>query len=227
MSKGKFEPLRRLDDILRIIPADMLEFLSYESKLGKSLKKTLRHFDGEKLLEEAEAVAEWLSGMNDILRGTGAEYRIKSLESIRDKYERSRNIQGSQACRVFNDILGLRFLCDSYKGFLCAGKEPFRVVDMSEGKANDDGYKGVHIYYQLNSIHYPIEIQLHTIKDSQINAFLHDNVYKKGLSSNIGRRIRENEEGSLENGDGLKRIPSDIVLPENTLHIPNGKIIEP
>lgn len=33
---------------------------------------------------------------------------------------------------------------------------------MSHGKANDDGYRGVHVYYQLDNFHYPIEIQYNT-----------------------------------------------------------------
>ena len=30
---------------------------------------------------------------------------------------------------------------------------------MSKGKSNDDGYRGVHVYYQKDNKHYPIEIQ--------------------------------------------------------------------
>ena len=29
---------------------------------------------------------------------------------------------------------------------------------MSSGKANDDGYRGVHVYFQLDNTHYPKEI---------------------------------------------------------------------
>ncbi len=34
---------------------------------------------------------------------------------------------------------------------------------MSNGKAADDGYRGVHAYYQKSGKHYPIEIQFNTL----------------------------------------------------------------
>ena len=38
-----------------------------------------------------------------------------------------------------------------------------RIADMSNGKAADDGYRGVHAYYQKSGKHYPIEIQFNTL----------------------------------------------------------------
>lgn len=51
-------------------------------------------------------------------------------------------------------------LVDSYDTLL-EGKIPeeVHIVDMSYGKSNDDGYCGVHLYYQPNYFHHPIEIQ--------------------------------------------------------------------
>ena len=40
---------------------------------------------------------------------------------------------------------------------------------MSNGKAVDDGYRGVHVYYQKSGKHYPIEIQFNTLFDRQLN----------------------------------------------------------
>ena len=45
---------------------------------------------------------------------------------------------------------------------------------MSKGKSNDDGYRGVHVYYQKDNKHYPIEIQFNTYSDRQLNDWLHD-----------------------------------------------------
>ena len=226
MASENIKLFHSLNDILAMIPIPIFEQLSYESKLGKSLKKTLRHFDSLKLLEEVETVAEWLNTMNDILRGTKAEYRIKSLESIRAKYERLKSIQGCQVCEVFNDILGLRFVCGNYEELRLMKAASFRISDMSKGKANDDGYRGLHVYYQMSNKHYPIELQFHTLKDSRINAFLHDNVYKRGLSSNTGRQIRAKyEENLLKGEDGFKDI--NIALPENNMHTSDGEIITP
>ena len=50
---------------------------------------------------------------------------------------------------------------------------------MTKGKAIDDGYRGVHVYYQKSGRHYPIEIQFNTLFDRQLNNWLHDYLYKK------------------------------------------------
>jgi len=86
-----------------------------------------------------------------------------------------------RAEKVFNDILGFRMLVDNYS-ILLNGEVPLgiRIVDMSMGKANNDGYRGVHIYYQPDHTHYPIEVQANTYYDRQLNNWLHKYLYKKG-----------------------------------------------
>ena len=83
----------------------------------------------------------------DILDFADLDYRIKSEDSCIRKYNKF--YPDMQLEKVFNDILGFRMLTDSYKNLL-EGEIPeeVRVVDMSYGKANDDGYRGVHIYFQ-------------------------------------------------------------------------------
>lgn len=72
---------------------------------------------------------------------------------------------------MFNDIL---YVGCSYD-ILLEGEilQEVRIVDMSHGKANDDGYRRVHLYYQPNHFHYPIEIQANTYYDRQMNKWLH------------------------------------------------------
>lgn len=48
---------------------------------------------------------------------------------------------------------------------------------MSKGKSNDDGYRGIHVYYQKDNYHYPIEIQFDTYYDRQLNDWLHNRFY--------------------------------------------------
>ncbi len=59
-------------------------------------------------------------------------------------------------------------LCDNYEDILalqtCKG---IRVADLSNGESKDDGYRGVHVYFQLSSFHYPIEIQYNTYYKKQ------------------------------------------------------------
>lgn len=67
---------------------------------------------------------------------------------------------------------------------------------MSQGKAKDDGYRGIHIYYQLDNFHYPIEIQYNTYYDRQINNWLHKYIYKKNYENNIGCVLRQEYENA-------------------------------
>lgn len=65
-----------------------------------------------------------------------------------------------------------------------------RIADMSVGKANDDGYRGIHVYFQLTGNHYPIEIQYNTYYDRQFNNWLHKYVYKKNYANEVGLQLR-------------------------------------
>ena len=141
---------------------DILEALSYESKLGLSLKKNLHYFDRNLLVQELIDMTEWFDG-NTILSNLSVDYRIKSLDSFILKYDRY--FPNHQTQKVFNDILSFRAICNSYDDVLAFRSGQFRVADMSNGKSKDDGYRGVHVYYQRSNRHYPIEIQFNTCSD--------------------------------------------------------------
>ena len=114
---------------------------------------------------------------------------VKSLDSILLKYERY--YPEHQTRKVFNDILGFRAFCDSYSQVLEGEIFQFRIADMTSGKAVDDGYRGVHVYYQKSGRHYPIEIQFNTLFDRQLNNWLHEYLYKKNYPIEIGKIIRK------------------------------------
>lgn len=81
------------------------------------------------------------------------------------------------------------------------------IVDMSKGKANSDGYRGVHIYYQLDHIHYPIEVQANTYYDRQLNNWLHKYLYKKGYPDFVGEKLRrEYENGKILNEQEFEEV---------------------
>lgn len=116
--------------------------------------------------------------------------------------------------KVFNDILGFRMLVDNYD-FLCGQELPqgFRSVDMSNGKARDDGYRGVHIYYQPTHFFYPIEIQANTYYDRQMNNWLHKYLYKKGYSNEVGRALRKQyERGNILNEKIFEEVLGNVLL---------------
>lgn len=157
----------------------------YQSQLKKSLKNNLNAFEKESLLQDAFAAAEWFDA-SEALGEVAIDYRVKSEESICSKYERyypDRPVQ-----KVFNDLLGFRSLCASYEEALALCVPQIKVIDMSHGKAKDDGYRGVHLYYRKDNFHYPIEIQINTFLDRQLNDWLHDYVYKKAHPAEVGEK---------------------------------------
>lgn len=166
----------------------ILADLSYESQLGISLKRTIRHFEKVKLLEEVEQATVWYDE-HPLLVDLPLDYRVKSLQSASNKYDRY--YPDKQLSRVFDDLLGLRSLRDTYDDIVIpSGCTMLRMADMSKGKANDDGYRGIHVYYQMDNRHYPIEIQYNTYFDRQMNNWLHKYLYKKGYPLATGATLR-------------------------------------
>lgn len=169
-------------DINKLIRS--LDSVSYETKLGKNLKNTLRKFDRNELMEELKDYRLFLKKRKDIL--VDYTYRIKSIQSINLKYDRYYPSKEINAC--FNDILGIRMIVENYD--IDIKNDKIRHVDMSKGKKNDDGYRGYHIYYKKSNYHYPIEVQFFTERDYIFNMWLHKYVYKYKDNS-IGIKLRE------------------------------------
>lgn len=190
---------------------DILRSLSYESKLGIPLRKNLHYFNREALIEELLNMTEWLDEQ-EILGDIALDYRIKSRDSIILKYERY--YPDHQVRKVFNDILGFRAFCNSYEEVLNNKMKAFHVADLSKGKAVDDGYRGVHIYYQLSGRHYPIEIQFNTLYDRQINNWLHDYLYKKEkYSPAVGAIMRKKyESGLMKNTKEFEEVLHNVLF---------------
>lgn len=71
--------------------------------------------------------------------------------------------------------------------------------------ANDDGYRGFHIYYEKNNFNYPIEIQFFTEFDAIFNGWLHDYIYKYH-NNEYGIKLRKlYEEGKIINENDFRR----------------------
>ena len=84
-----------------------------------------------------------------------------------------------------NDVLGFRLRFDEYPNDF---PDYFRVVDLRNGKQIDDGYRAIHLYYQRDSLAYPIEVQLWCGKDYHFNLWSHQYVYKY-KSPEIGKKL--------------------------------------
>lgn len=188
----------------------ILKKLSYKSNLGIRLKKNLHYFDKESLMTEIRDMQDWYDKA-EYLHQANVNYRVKSLQSANLKYERY--FPDHQTGKVFNDILGFRILCDNYGEARALGNvQHFRIADMSSGKANDDGYRGIHIYFQLSPYHYPIELQCNTYYDRQLNNWLHKYLYKKDYSPNIGKQLRKlYENGKIKTELEFKEVLKNVL----------------
>lgn len=105
-------------------------------------------------------------------------------------------------------------MCDNYDDVIqLANTKHIRIADISNGKANDDGYRGVHVYFQLSGYHYPIEIQYNTYFDRQLNNWLHKYVYKRNYTINIGFLLRnEYEDGKIRNEKEFLEVLNHVLL---------------
>lgn len=193
------------------LTVQLLEKLSYKSTLGISLKKNLHYFKREEVFSELISITEWYDRFEE-LHSLALDYRIKSLQSAVLKYERY--YPDHQLRKVFDDLLGFRSLVDSYDEVLILGKSPkFRLADLSDGKANDDGYRGVHLYFQLDGSHYPIEIQYNTYRDRQFNNWLHKYCYKRGYNDSVGCMLRQfYDTARIHNEQDFKEVLKSVLF---------------
>lgn len=184
---------------------DLLKSISYRTELEKSLKNTLRKFDKEELFSDINSAIAYFT---EIATPENMPYphRVKSLDSCVIKYDKyfPKNMPVEKA---FNDLLGIRIIVSDYSvvdNFEIPDKT--KLVDMRNGKAIDDGYRGVHLYFQEDHQHYPIEIQFVTPMDRQFNEWLHIYVYKQIGDANIGGNLRDlYEKGIIKSEEDFRR----------------------
>ena len=191
------------------IPHALLVDLSCVSELGCSLRNVLAHFDRDVLLADVRRARRFYRERIPLLEKTGQHYRIKSLDSILLKYDRY--YPSFTVERTYNDILGFRVLCADYEQVdelrAVYPQEFKRCSDMRNGKKCDDGYRGVHLYFQVDHFHYPIEFQYNTAFDRQFNDWLHCHLYKRvEMPTAIGSVLRKlYEQGKIRNEDAFRR----------------------
>lgn len=188
----------------------LLKELSYRSGLKISLRRNLGDFDYNELMADLFNAQAWLTE-NTSETALALDYRVKSIQSIVRKYET--HAKNNAMSNVFNDLLGFRSLCDSYDEIAALqNAEHFRVVDMSGGKRNDDGYRGIHVYFKLSNGHYSIEIQYNTYFDRQLNNWLHKYVYKRYSSLEIGQILRSRyESGKIRTEKEFVEVLKDVL----------------
>jgi Region found in RelA / SpoT proteins. len=192
---------------------DVLRQLSYPSNLGKSLKNTLRKFDENEIIEEVFSVREfYLKILSHI--DLQLEHRIKSVSSSQLKYKRY--FPNREVFKVYNDLLGIRVVVNDYAvidEYLKLHLIFSEIADLRNGKVEDDGYRGIHLYYQESKYHYPIEIQINTNADRKLNDWLHSTIYKQTEDLLLGKFLREQyEHGNIKNKTEFDKVVDDYVL---------------
>ena len=179
----------KMENAVLTVDWNLLGNISYRSELGKSLKNTLRKFNKDELFDELDTMISYFTEYATE-EAIPHENRIKSLQSCELKYEKY--FPAGPVEKTFNDILGLRIVIDDYEVFdQLELPDHVKVADMRNGKANDDGYRGIHLYYQKDHYHYPIEVQFVTAHDRQFNEWLHIYVYKYIADENVGIHLRQ------------------------------------
>lgn len=193
-----------MNNMLITIDWERLNSISYKTQLGKSLKNTLRKFNKEELFNELNSL---ISYFTDIVTEETVPYsnRIKSLQSCLMKY--NKYYPAAEVEKVFNDLLGIRIIVDDYSVVdELEIPENVRLVDLRKGKANDDGYRAIHMYLQKDHNHYPIEIQFMTPTDRQFNEWMHIYFYKYVSDNSVGKHLRElYENGEILNEDQFRK----------------------
>ena len=78
----------------------------------------------------------------------------------------------------------------------------------SNVKTNDDGYRGIHLYFWYNRRSFPLEVQIWTVKDSLLHFYTHETIYK-GINSDSKKNYAKELRTWL---DSIPKSPDDIEL---------------
>ena len=123
------ERKEKMDEILRKdgLSLKLLDMLSLKSSLTTSLKKDLKYFNKEELLNDIFYICEQYDSIA-FIQEIATDCRVKSFQSTKLKYERY--YPDHQARKVFDDLLGFRVLCNDYDEVLKFDKiEHIRIAD--------------------------------------------------------------------------------------------------
>ena len=188
----------------------VLEMLCYQTSLNSRLSRSLSNFDKDMLMNDIQQAIYFYNERLEHIEKFSSSYRIKSMQSIKVKYDRYD--QHIAVERVYNDLLGFRLLCNDYEDIDLSEKIIRRISDMRYGKKIDDGYRGIHIYIQPTHEYYPIEIQFNTYKDRLFANWTHIYLYKQ-KNADIGSNLRRlYDDGVIKSEDDFRRELAKCVI---------------
>lgn len=195
---------------LKKIIYDLQNSFSFPENFPNINKKTLRHYDFNEVYEytiqffeniddNLEILIKYLkSNLSEDIKFT---YRFKTEESFKMKWKKYL-IFGKKFYKACNDLLGVRFIvkCNERelkeKLKIFYNDENCKIINFYENnkKTNDDGYRGIHIYFRYNKNSFPIEFQFWTRKDAILHFYTHEVIYKSTQDKefwNYSKRLRE------------------------------------
>lgn len=186
------------------ITEELLQRLSYPCSYGKSLNK-LAVTDGILNIVIADSLSYEMS-LQGIRLPSDISRRVKTVDSIQRKLQRKPDARFQS---VFNDLLSLRLVVESYP---TSYPSYFRVVDMTNGKVVDDGYRAVHLYYKKDNYHYPIEVQLWSKGDCVFNNWTHTLGYKILDSEVLSNLYKLYKSGKISSEEDYMKYVGGLLL---------------
>ena len=155
---------------------------------------------------QIEILDEEFASLNDHSPIHHIEYRIKSLDSIRQKLRRrGYEVTVDNIFTYIQDVAGIRVICNYlddiyYLRSLLTRTESFHVLRESDyiKEPKESGYRSLHLIVEVpiviseGTLHLPVEIQLRTIAMDMWASLEHELRYKsdESLSGDDIKRLR-------------------------------------
>lgn len=155
---------------------DILGVISMECYLQTNLHIHMaNNLDRQKLIEDFKLMREHMSWFLDSEYCDG--YHIADAMTIMNTPSTIERREADAYLRLLGSVQ-IDCLVDSYED-----KYPkyFMARDMRYGYIEDDGYRGVHLFFQLTTQHYPIQLNVYTHEDYLFNKWIKENLDKNSI----------------------------------------------
>jgi ppGpp synthetase/RelA/SpoT-type nucleotidyltranferase len=188
--------LNKIDELFPVLA----KLSSYSVKRFSSLKRTIDRFSFDDVFDEIldyfEEQDSQLSDLGDYLKAFDTPnidvgYRLKSEDSLHMKWEKNMG-RHKQLREVCNDVIGIRLIANYEPNVFMTDLLNLKsqldytidIVNFYETpKSNDDGYRGIHLYFRNNPKCFPIEIQIWSYREALLNFYTHEVIYKRKSST--------------------------------------------
>lgn len=156
------------------------------------------------------------------------QYRIKSIESIKDKLKRKNFSQTVNAIKKLYDIAGIRVICNylndiQYIAQLLVNQDDITQIKHSNyiQYPKNNGYRSFHlivsvpVYQKDGKINVPVEIQIRTIAMDCWASLEHELCYKneEKTNSDIKNRLKECADKMAQTDIEMQKIYLEINRP--------------